>query len=48
MDKEWGVSELFRRARFYRITAPRWRQLQIEHESWRIMALAIGPVPELA
>jgi PadR family transcriptional regulator PadR len=45
---EWGVSELGRRARFYKITAAGKRQLQIEHESWRKMALAIGRVLELA
>lgn len=45
---EWGVSELGRRARFYKLTAAGKRQLQIEHESWRKMALAIGRVLELA
>ena len=45
---EWGVSELGRRARFYRITASGKRQLQAEHESWRKMAVAIGRVLELA
>jgi len=45
---EWGVSELGRRARFYKITAAGKRQLQIEHESWRKMALAIGRVLDLA
>lgn len=45
---EWGVSELGRRARFYRITASGKRQLQAEYESWRKMAVAIGRVLELA
>lgn len=45
---EWGVSELGRRARFYRITSSGRRQLQIEHEGWRKIALAIGRVLELA
>jgi len=45
---EWGVSELGRRARFYKINAAGKRQLQIEHESWRKMALAIGRVLDLA
>ncbi len=45
---EWGVSELGRRARFYRITALGRRQLQVEHESWRKMAIAIGRVLKLA
>ncbi|MBV8807298.1 MAG: PadR family transcriptional regulator [Acidobacteriaceae bacterium] len=38
---EWGVSELGRRARFFRITPRGRRQLQIEHESWRKSRLAI-------
>lgn len=43
---EWGVSELGRRARFYRITAAGRRQLQIEHESWQKISLAINRVLE--
>jgi transcriptional regulator len=45
---EPGVSELGRRARFYRITAAGRRQLQIEHEGWRKMSLAINRVLERA
>lgn len=45
---EWGISELGRRARFYKITAAGKRRLQIEHESWRKMILAIDRVLELA
>jgi len=45
---EWGISELGRRARFYRITPAGRRQLQVEHDSWREMALAIGRVLEMA
>ncbi len=45
---EWGISELGRRARFYRITAAGKRQLQLERENWAKMALAIGRVLELA
>lgn len=45
---EWGVSELGRRARFYRITVTGRRQLQVEHESWRKMSLAINRVLERA
>jgi PadR family transcriptional regulator, regulatory protein PadR len=45
---EWGVSELGRRARFYRITAAGKRQLEIEHESWRKMSVAINRVLDLA
>jgi len=45
---ESGVSELGRRARFYRITAVGKRRLQVEHESWRKMSLAINRVLERA
>lgn len=45
---EWGISELGRRARFYRITPAGRRQLQAEHENWAKMALAIGRVLEMA
>lgn len=45
---EWGVSELGRRARFYSITAAGKRRLEIEHESWRKISLAINRVLELA
>jgi transcriptional regulator len=45
---DWGVSELGRRARFYRITASGKRQLQIEHASWRKMSLAINQVLQRA
>ncbi len=45
---EWGVSELGRRARFYQITATGRRQLQVEHDSWRKMSLAINRVLERA
>src|SRR6266700_6389598 len=31
---EWGVSELGRRARFYRLTAPGRKQLQQEVDNW--------------
>lgn len=45
---EWGISELGRRARFYRITASGKRQLQVEHDSWRKMTFAIEQVLEMA
>ena len=45
---EWGISELGRRARFYRITAAGKRQLQLERDNWATMALAIGRILELA
>lgn len=45
---EWGVSELGRRARFYRLTRAGHRQLQRETETWARLAGAIGRVLELA
>jgi len=45
---EWGVSELGRRARFYRLTAAGRKQLELETETWARMAGAIGRVLELA
>src|SRR5213592_4629587 len=45
---EWGVSELGRRARFYRLTAAGRKQLAVETETWARMAGAIGRVLQLA
>jgi PadR family transcriptional regulator, regulatory protein PadR len=45
---EWGVSELGRRARFYRLTAAGRKQLELETETWARMTGAIGRVLELA
>jgi len=45
---EWGVSELGRRARFYKLTAAGRKQLEMETKSWARMAGAIGRVLEMA
>jgi PadR family transcriptional regulator PadR len=45
---EWGVSELGRRARFYRLTAAGRKQLEIESDNWARLSGAIGRVLELA
>jgi PadR family transcriptional regulator, regulatory protein PadR len=45
---EWGVSELGRRARFYKLTAAGRKQLELEAKSWARMASAIGRVLEMA
>jgi transcriptional regulator len=45
---EWGVSELGRRARFYKLTAAGRKQLELESKSWARMAGAIGRVLEMA
>jgi PadR family transcriptional regulator PadR len=44
---EWGISELGRRARFYRLTATGRRQLEAETKAWARMAGAIGRVLEM-
>ncbi len=41
---EWGISELGRRARFYRLTPPGRKQLESELEEWGRMSLAIARV----
>ena len=41
---EWGVSELGRRARFYRLTPAGRKQLETETEAWGRMSAAIGRV----
>lgn len=45
---EWGVSELGRRARFYKLTAAGRKQLEVETKTWARMAGAIGRVLEMA
>jgi PadR family transcriptional regulator, regulatory protein PadR len=45
---EWGVSELGRRARFYRITASGRKQLETETQDWERLSAAIGRVLKLA
>jgi transcriptional regulator len=45
---EWGVSELGRRARFYKLTAAGRKQLELETKSWARMSGAIGRVLEMA
>ena len=45
---EWGISELGRRARFYRLTAAGRKQLEVETEAWARMAGAIGRVLQMA
>ena len=45
---EWGVSELGRRARFYRLTAAGRKQLELESQNWDRLAAAIGRVLRMA
>ena len=48
ISAEWGVSELGRRARFYRLTQEGKKQLEREKENWNRLTSAIGRVMELA
>ena len=45
---EWGISELGRRARFYRLTAAGRRQLELESRTWDRLTTAIGKVLRMA
>jgi transcriptional regulator len=45
---EWGISELGRRARFYRLTPAGRKQLELESENWERLTSAIGRVLRMA
>ena len=45
---EWGISELGRRARFYRLTPAGRRQLEVETVDWEKLSAAIARVLKLA
>jgi transcriptional regulator len=48
IEAEWKVSELGRRAKYYRLTPSGRRQLAIEASEWERMSIAIGRVMKLA
>jgi len=48
INAEWGISELGRRARFYRLTTAGRKQLERETDSWTRVSVAIGRVLEQA
>jgi PadR family transcriptional regulator, regulatory protein PadR len=48
IEAEWGVSELGRRAKYYRLTAGGRRQLAVEAREWERMTTAIARVMKLA
>jgi PadR family transcriptional regulator PadR len=48
IEAEWAVSELGRRAKYYRLTPSGRRQLAVESREWDRMAAAIGRVMKLA
>jgi PadR family transcriptional regulator PadR len=45
---DWGISELGRRARFYRLTAAGRKQLERESDDWSRFIAAMGRVLEQA
>jgi transcriptional regulator len=45
---DWDISELGRRARFYRLTPAGRKQLALETENWVRLTTAIGRVLEMA
>ena len=48
IEAEWRVSELGRRAKYYRLTASGRRQLAVETSEWTRMATAIDRVMKFA
>jgi PadR family transcriptional regulator, regulatory protein PadR len=48
IEAEWAVSELGRRAKYYRLTAAGRKQLAVETREWQRMSNAIGRVIKLA
>jgi transcriptional regulator len=44
VDAEWGVSELGRRAKVYRLTEPGRTQLSAEMATWRRFAAGVSKV----
>ena len=48
IEAEWAVSELGRRAKYYRLTAAGRKRLSHEASEWERMATAIGRVMKLA
>jgi len=45
---EWGVSELGRRARFYRLTPSGRKKLEAERRNWERFTVAMSRVLEMA
>jgi PadR family transcriptional regulator PadR len=48
IEAKWGISDLGKRARFYRLTAAGRKQLDLETESWQRLSVAIDRVLRLA
>jgi transcriptional regulator len=48
IDAEWGISELGRRAKFYRLTRKGRQQLASDTEAWTTFAQAVNKVMVLS
>ncbi|HLG57997.1 MAG TPA: PadR family transcriptional regulator [Vicinamibacterales bacterium] len=48
IDAEWSISELGRRAKYYKLTPAGRRQLAVEAGEWERMSAAIARVMKLA
>ena len=48
VEAEWAVSELGRRAKYYKLTASGRRQLAVEAREWERMSAAIGRIMKFA
>ena len=48
IEAEWSISELGRRAKYYRLTVPGRRRLTVEAKEWERMAAAIARVMKFA
>ena len=48
IDAEWGISELGRRARFYKLNKAGRKQLDLETNQWARLSTAIDRVLDLA
>src|SRR5258708_6673795 len=48
INSEWGQSENNRRAKYYTLTKAGRKQLELEHEGWDRLCLAIGQIMQSA
>ena len=48
IEAEWGISELGRRAKFYRLNKAGKKQLELESEQWDRLTVAIRRVLDMA
>jgi len=46
ISSEWGVSEVGRKAKLYKLTRAGRKQLAVEESNWDLLALAISKVME--